>query len=236
MTKSFINYAHRGASTYYPENTMLSFRKGLEMGANGIETDVQITKDGILVLFHDDTLERVTGKSGCIADYTYSQLLDLDVKNGDLFAKIPTFEEFLKEFCNKDITFAIELKVKGVAKQTAQMIYKYGVQDKVIITSFQYDALLEIKECAPNLRRGYLIFKFDEKTRKEIEDLELYEICPKGDSVTKEEVEEYHQKGYNVRAWGMSNEKIMIETIEKGVDGMTVNFPDLLTDYLTHTK
>ena len=59
----FISYAHRGASEYYPENTMTAFEKALEMGANGIETDVQRTKDGKLVLFHDTTLERVTGES-----------------------------------------------------------------------------------------------------------------------------------------------------------------------------
>ena len=234
--KKFINYAHRGASTYYPENTLLSFRKGLEMGANGIETDVQITKDGVLVLFHDDNLERILGKDGCIADYTYDQLLEFKVKNGEFYDKIPTFEEFLQEFSSKDITFAIELKVKGVAKKTAEMIYKYGAENKVIITSFIFDAMKEIKEVAPNLKRGYLFFNLDEKTCKEIEELELYEICPKGENVSKEDVQNYQQKGYNVRAWGMKNEQIMIETIKKGVDGMTVNFPDKLTEYLLNNK
>ena len=230
--KKFINYAHRGASEYYPENTMLSFRKGLEMGANGIETDVHKTKDGVVVLFHDDTLDRVTGKSGSIADYTYAELLEFDVIKGEQKEKIPTFEEFLAEFGKKDITFAIELKVTGVAKETADIIYKYGVQDKVIITSFQYDALVEMEECAPDLKRGYLLFHLDEKTRKEIENLDLYEICPNGQSITAEEVKEYHEKGYGVRAWGMSNVEVMKETIDKGVDGMTVNFPDKLTEYL----
>jgi len=70
----FINFAHRGASSYAPENTMSAFYLGLRMGANGIETDIQRTGDGILVLFHDDTLDRVTGQSGKIADYTYEQL------------------------------------------------------------------------------------------------------------------------------------------------------------------
>ena len=91
----FINYAHRGASTYCPENTMLSFYTGVQMGANGIETDVQRTKDGILVLFHDDLIKRVTGKEGSIADYTYEELRSFDVNTGALSDKIPTFEEFL---------------------------------------------------------------------------------------------------------------------------------------------
>ena len=92
--------------------------------------------------------------------------------------------------------------------------------------------MVEMKNCAPELRRGYLLFSLDEKTRKEIEDLGLYEICPNGELITKEEVDEFHQKGYGVRAWGMADEQIMIETIKKGVDGMTVNFPDKLTEYL----
>jgi glycerophosphoryl diester phosphodiesterase len=227
-----INYAHRGASEYAPENTLSSFYLGLFCGANGIETDVQKTKDGVLVLFHDDTMDRVTGQTGCVADYTYQELLAFDVKKGDITAKITTLEAFLQRYADKDLTFAIELKEAGIEKETADLIYKYNAQDKVIITSFKYDAIAQMKKCAPDLRRGYLLFKLDQKTRKEVEELELYEICPKGDDVTKEEVEEFHKKGYGVRAWGMTNTDIMIETIKKGVDGMTVNFPDKLTEYL----
>ena len=232
MAKTFINYAHRGASEYYPENTALSFRKGLEMGANGIETDVQITKDGVLVLFHDDTLDRVTGQTGCIADYTLAELLTFDVFKGEKKEKIITFEDFLKEFGGKDLTFAIELKVTGIEKAVADMVYKYNAQDKVIITSFIFDALAEMKKCAPDLRRGYLLFNLDLKTREQIDQLDLYEICPQGPNVSAQEVEEFHGKGYGVRAWGMTNVDIMKETIAKGVDGMTVNFPDKLTEYL----
>ena len=85
----FVNYAHRGASTFCPENTMLSFYTGIYMGANGIETDVQVTKDGVLVLFHDDTLNRILGIDGSIKDYTYEELRTYNVKNGLLFDKIP---------------------------------------------------------------------------------------------------------------------------------------------------
>ena len=70
----FVNYAHRGASEYAPENTLLSFYTGVYMGANGIETDVQMTRDGVLVLFHDDTILRLTGAEGSVADYTLEEL------------------------------------------------------------------------------------------------------------------------------------------------------------------
>ena len=228
----FINYAHRGASTYCPENTMLSFYTGVYMGANGIETDVQRTKDGILVLFHDDTIRRVTGKEGAIADYTYEQLRSFDVNTGALSDKIPTFEEFLRAFSHFDLTFAIELKVAGVEADTAALIRKYGLEDKVIITSFVFDYIAKMKEVAPGLRIGYLTSSTDKETTESLLRLGAYEICPKAEMLTKELVDEWHSLGLGVRAWGVYNTDLMKTTYELGVDGMTVNFPDKLTELM----
>ena len=243
MEKKFVNYAHRGASTYCPENTMLSFYTGMYMGANGIETDVQITKDGVLVLFHDDTLNRILGIDGAIKDYTYAELLGYDVVNGSLRDKIPTFEDFLSHFAHFDITFAIELKVTGIEREVAAMIHKYGIADKVIITSFIFDAIAEMKRVAPELRIGYLT-KLTRKTEdgsivdvadeivSKVIALGAYELCPKGADITAERVAEWKRLGLGVRAWGISNTDIMKNVYDAGVDGMTVNFPDKLTEYI----
>ena len=98
----FVVYAHRGASHYCPENTLMSFYMGMRLGANGIETDVQRTKDGVLVLFHDDTLDRVTGFCGAVSDYTYEQLCRMYVKEHGLFDRIPTLEDFLDRFAFRE--------------------------------------------------------------------------------------------------------------------------------------
>ena len=108
--KRFINYAHRGASEYLPENTLLSFYTGVYMKANGIETDVRRTKDGVLVLFHDNTLERVTGDPRSVEECTLAELMELDVKKDGYTDKIVVFEDFLSKFAFRDILFAIELK------------------------------------------------------------------------------------------------------------------------------
>ena len=129
-TTEFVNYAHRGASAYLPENTMLSFYTGLYMGANGIETDIRRAKDGTLVLFHDSTLERVTGESGSVEDYTYEELLKFDVKNGEYTDKIVALKDFLKAFSHRDITFAIELKGEDVEIDTAHMLCAFSLQKK----------------------------------------------------------------------------------------------------------
>lgn len=244
MSGSFVTYAHRGASTYCPENTMLSFYTGVYMGANGIETDVQMTKDGVLVLYHDDTLERILGIEGSIKDYTYEELLRYKVKNGCLFDRVPTFEDFLSHFAQYDLTFAIELKVKGIEREVADMIYKHGVEKKVVVTSFIFGAIEAMRACAPELEIGYLTKLYPDTeidsivtdlTDAVINDLKRIgaeEICPKGSDVTPARVEAWHAMGFRVRAWGISDTEIMKKVYDAGVDGMTVNFPDKLIEYI----
>lgn len=108
--EEFINYAHRGASEYYPENTFLAFYVGLIMGANGIETDVQMSRDKIPVLFHDRTLERMTGRPGSIGEYTYDELMAIEASKGGYRDKIAGLEDFLRHFSFQPLRFAIELK------------------------------------------------------------------------------------------------------------------------------
>jgi glycerophosphoryl diester phosphodiesterase len=138
----YVNYAHRGASSYAPENTLMAFYKGLELGANGIETDIQLSADGVPVLFHDDTLDRVTDRTGPLAELTAAELQAVQVFCPDFPEKkdtICTFEEFLRHFGWRDLTFAIELKVEGVAEEVADLIRKYGIEEKAIVTSFKFD-------------------------------------------------------------------------------------------------
>ena len=229
---NFVNYAHRGASSYAPENTMSAFRLGLEMGANGIETDVQRTKDGVLVLFHDDTLTRVTGQPGSVKDYTYAELQEFSVTVHGQSDRIPTLEEFLQEFGHLDLTFAIELKQPFTEADTVAMLEKYGMKDKTVITSFQLECLMRARACAPDYRMGYLTMDINPFTLPVMDTIGIQEICPEAPLVTPALVEDLHSKGYSVRAWGVSNEALMKAVYDAGADGMTVNFPDKLTDYI----
>ena len=228
----FINYAHRGVSEYYPENTMMAFGKALEMGANGIETDVQRTKDGKLVLFHDNTLERVTGESGSIQDYTYEELQNFRVKKGEWQDTIPLFEDFLRAFSDKELSFAIELKVDGIEQEVADLLYQYGVDHKTIVTSFGLDRLRAIKAYKPYLHIGYLTKTVDDELVKTLQEIGVDELCPRANAVTMDDVNKWHRLGFNVRAWGVANEDLMKASYGAGVDGMTVNFPDLLHKYI----
>lgn len=230
--KSFVNYAHRGASEYLPENTLLAFYTGIYMGANGIETDIQRTKDGILVLFHDDTLKRVTGQEGSISDYTFAQLQVFDVQKNGFTDKIVAFEDFLRHFSHRDITFAIELKGADVEKDTADLLRKYNMQGKTVVTSFQLEYLQAFRAYAPEFQTGYLSDSISEETLALIKGMGVEEYCPEAHLMTPELVEKWHKMGFRVRAWGVYNEDLMRHACACGADGMTVNFPDKLTQHI----
>ena len=229
----FVNYAHRGASAYCPENTLLSFYTGLYMGANGIETDVRATRDGELVLFHDNTLERVTGESGAVEDYTWEELQRFDVKNGELADKIVRLEDFLRLFSHREITFAIELKGEGVAAKTAELLRKYEMKSKTVVTSFSLQLLEEFAKAAPEFKLGYLTKEVNDEVLAEMHRIGIDELCPRAALIeSAEQVDAWHELGVRVRAWGVKDEALMKSAYDAGVDGMTVNFPDLLRDYI----
>ena len=234
----FINYAHRGASDYFPENTLSAFYAGLSMGANGIETDIHRTKDGVLVLFHDDELERVTDGVGAISDYTYEQLLQLRVYNParDREDRILSLEDFLKYFSFRDLTFAVELKQDHVEKQTIDLLEAYGMREKTILTSFNFESIRNAKAYRPEYRVGYLYGPEEPDPLGKLRSIGGEELCPLAEMLRPEMVRQYHQLGLSVRAWGIYTSEIMCQAVDCGVDGMTVNFPDLLTLHMLNRQ
>lgn len=227
-----INYAHRGASEYTPENTLLAFYTGMYMGANGIETDVQMTKDGVLVLFHDDTITRLTGENGSVQDYTLEELKQFTFEKDGRVDKIAVFEEFLQQFGWRDISFAIEIKQAGIESQIADMIRKYHIGHKVVVTSFMIECIREIRNYAPELRIGLLTKVVTDDILEELKAMKAEQLCPRATDITPETVEKWHQDGFEVRAWGVKTEELMRKVYDAKADGMTVNFPDKLVEYI----
>jgi glycerophosphoryl diester phosphodiesterase len=232
----FMNLAHRGASEYAPENTFAAFYLGLEQGANGIETDVKRTKDGVLVLFHDDTLDRTTNGKGYVNDYTYEELMRLDAgkHKSDKYKgeKLVSFGDFLRYFGAKDLHLAIELKDSFVEEDTLALIKKYGSENKVTITSFNFDNLVRTRELDKDIKIGYLTGEINTEIIEKLKEIKANQICPSAKSLSVEKVEWAKTQSFNVRAWGVKDETLMIHALNCGVDGMTVNFPDKLTDAL----
>jgi len=230
-----INYAHRGASEYAPENTLSSFYLGLMQGANGIETDVQRTKDGVLVLFHDNTLDRVSNVSGKLSEYTYEELLSFKIYGNctsGFYDKIVTLEEFLEKFASYDIKFAIELKGEGVEEDTLSMIRKYGILKKTTFTSFNFEYIKKIKQMEPKARVGWLMGSPGDEEINKLLDISGEEMAPRAECITKEMMDVLRDKGLAVRAWGVFTVQLMKKMCDLNVDGMTVNFPDRLFQHI----
>lgn len=230
-----INYAHRGASEYAPENTLSSFYLGLLQGANGIETDVQRTKDGVLILFHDGTVDRISDGSGKVCDFTLEELKQLKIFGNSttgFFDRIVTLKEFLDKFAHYDIQFAIELKGEGVEEDTLKMIEEYGIMDKTTFTSFKFDYIQKIKELNPNARVGWLTHETSDEAIEQLLSIGGEEMAPKADKITDELMEKWRGKGLGVRAWGVTSTALMKKMCMFEVDGMTVNFPDRLFQYV----
>ena len=233
----FIIYAHRGASAYAPENTKVAFEKAIELKANGIELDLQKTKDGKIVIFHDDYIDKKSNGIGKIEEHTYQELLELDfgIWFDDKYKneKIVLFEDFARDYLDKDLTFAIELKVLGIEKETLEILNKYKVHNNIYITSFLYEALANVRKIDPNIKLSWLIE--DRISKENIEKLLRIngtQICPRASLVSKEDIEIANNNGLGVRLWGIDNEEIMKKVYKLNIEGMTVNFPDKLIKLL----
>jgi len=229
--------AHRGASSYAPENTLAAFDLALELGAHQIELDVHSTRDGHVVVIHDDTVDRTTNGSGPVASQTLAELRQLDAGAwfGATFAgeRIPTFEEVLARYQGR-VYLHVELKghTPSLAPRTAELIRQHGMVGQVTITSFQQVRLEEIRTAAPELPSGWLVGDVSDAVIAQARAMEVAQLCPRANTVTPELVRRLHAEGFVVRAWGVTTEELMQQVVQAGADGMTVNFPDKLIAYL----
>jgi glycerophosphoryl diester phosphodiesterase len=235
-----INYAHRGASEYAPENTMASFFLGLELGANGIETDIRETADGMLVLFHDESTLRITGENVKIDEAIYHELYSMDMgsykdekyKN----EKIVLLEDFLRYFSAKEIELAIELKAPAIEKKVLELIYKYDCLDRTTITSFKFEYLINVRNLDKKIRLGFLTDEYGKDIINKLINHKINQYCPLVDVLTNSMVNQARDAGLTVRVWGVKTIELMEKAIKCGVDGMTVNFPDKLFKAMNSTN
>ena len=208
-----------------------------ELKSNGIELDLQKTKDGKIVIFHDDYIDKKSNGTGKIEDYTYQELLKVDF--GSWFnakyknEKIVLFEDFARDYLGKDLTFAIELKVLGIEKETLEIINKYKVHNNIYITSFLYDALENVRKIDSDIKLSWLIEdKISKENIDKILKIKGNQICPRASLVSKGDIEIANNNGLGVRLWGIDNEEIMKKVYTLNIVGMTVNFPDKLIKLL----
>ena len=229
--------AHRGASGYAPENTLEAFLLAIEQGADGIELDVQLSRDGIPVVIHDETIDRVTDRTGYVKDYTLQELKELTVLK-DRFpqysqSKIPTLKEVLEAVKSSGIQVNIELKTgiywyPDIEKKVAGIVEETGMKEKIIYSSFNHYSVQRIKEIVPDAETAYLysdvILNVEDYARKtKVDGLHpaVYHV-KMADFLKK-----YIKSGLNVRVWTVNEEADMKALIEAGETAVITNYPDV---------
>lgn len=157
--------AHRGASLVAPENTLEAFAKALTLGAHGIELDVHRSKDGVLVVIHDETVDRTTNGTGYVKDLTFKELRALDAGSwkGPRFkgAKIPALGEVLAWLRGKNILLNVEIKsgrviYPRIERDVLRLLVKYKYTKNTLISSFNHYSLAQIRYLQPTIRTGVL--------------------------------------------------------------------------------
>ncbi len=228
---------HRGASSVAPENTLASFAKAVEFGADYFELDVWVSKDDSLIVIHDDSLQRTTNGEGAVADYTCEQLKKLDA--GSWFdAKfagepLPTLKEALQLAKKNDIKVCIEIKSRkpGIVGDILNLVDKLGMADRVIIFSFDADQVAEAKKLRPDIPALYLVGEASNADVDKAVQLGADAIGI-GDDATPELVDYAHQKGLELWKWTVNDIDDMLALIKMGADGIITNYPQKLVELL----
>ncbi len=238
--KKPILLAHRGFSGGYPENSPLAFQMAIEKTqVDGFESDVHITKDGRLVVFHDASVERTSNGAGFIKDYTYDEMLELDIgawKSPEFAGQhIWTFDELL-DFCKETkMLLNIELKnyevfYDGLEQRVIDAVCARQMQDQVFASSFNHISMQHFKKLCPEIETGLLYDKPYLDMDKYIERSNADNMHPRYMLLQyqPELVDLYHSRGMKVNTWTVNDEENMRDMIHRGVDAIISNHADVL--------
>lgn len=233
--KTFV-WAHRGASGYAPENTLEAFQKAIDLKADGIELDVQMTKDGQLVIIHDETVNRVSNTSGMVKDFIYEDLKKLNVnKKFPEYGKvrIPTLKEVFLLIKNTELTVNVELKngivfYENLEEKVMELVKKTGLQDRIVYSSFNHYSVLKLKKLDPAVKTGFLyedgyldMPEYAAKHGVEALHPALYNLQ------YPNFIKECKEKGIAVRAWTVNETDDMKMLCDNKIDAIITNYPDI---------
>lgn len=230
LPRPFRILAHRGASGYAPENTFASFDLALTMHPEAIETDLRLTRDGVVAVFHDETVDRMTAGTGKVADFDYADLrsLPIDGEHAGTYPPqhVPRVEELLERYLGR-VPLCLEIKVHGVIEPLVQILQPLGdLTGRVEFTSFEEDAAVAIRSALPGAKVGMLVRDFEPGTRERVAAAGFAEICPWVRATTPQTIRQAHDLGLSVRTYGIKTPDDLRLAIANGADGTTLNWPD----------
>ena len=235
--------AHRGANQYAPQNTIPAFQKALELGADGLETDVHVTLDGELVLCHDYTVDKTSDGQGFISKMTFSELRSLDF--GAVFSEkfkgttLPSLDEFL-ELSKSGLLRIMNIELKSpkeigsdIVRKTLRKVSQYGIMDKLLISSFDTALLSEVKKAEPSCKtallypsmRQFVPYYLHTPIRL-AQKLGVDAVHPHYTHISAAVVRAFHELGIRVNPWTVNTPAQIRKMLRCGVDGIITDRPD----------
>lgn len=234
--KRTLVWAHRGASGYAPENTLEAFQKAIDLKADGIELDVQMTKDGALVIIHDETVNRVSDRRGWVKDFTLEEIKTLNVNKKFPeygVVKIPTLEEVYMLMKESGLLINVEIKsgiifYDNIEEKVLDLTKQMGLEDKVIYSSFNHYSVKKLSELNPTVETAFLyedgyIDMPEYALRHGVKALHpaLYNLQ------YPNFIKECREKNILLRPWTVNEPEYMKMVCENNLEGMITNYPDI---------
>jgi glycerophosphoryl diester phosphodiesterase len=226
-------WGHRGAYDHAPENTLCSFEKAIELGADGVEFDVQLTRDGEIVVIHDERIDRVSDCEGFVKDYTLAELKKINFNKrgapGPGFVEIPTLDEVLQLLARATPAINIELKTgivyyDGIERKTVDTVRRYGLSERVLYSSFNHYSVQKLKAYARDARIALLCGGGILVTGEQCEKTGAYALHPSvGQMRYPGLIADCKGRGVKVHVWTVTCDTDFAFAAENGVDAVFVN-------------
>lgn len=238
-------WAHRGASGYAPENTLEAFRMAIEMGVDGIELDVQFTKDRQLVVIHDETIDRVSDGHGRVVDYTLEELKQFTFnKTHPAYqnCRIPTLEEVLTLMKPTGMTVNIELKTgvnfyDGIEDSVLRLVDGLKMQEQVIYSSFNHYSVRKVKELCPDAHVGFLYADGTLHMAEYARENQAEALHPSVNNTQYTDlIPDCKEMGIALHVWTVNDKNDMERMAELGVDAIITNYPDVAYEVVKGKK
>ncbi|PRX67085.1 glycerophosphoryl diester phosphodiesterase [Cohnella sp. SGD-V74] len=237
-------WGHRGAYSSAPENTLSAFQLAAQMGADGVELDIQLTRDGEIVVIHDETVDRTSNGQGWVKDFTLSEIKKLNFnKRGiaePLHMEVPTLAEVLELLKPTSLTVNIELKTgvvyyEGIERQALQLVDQYGMADRVVWSSFNHYSVQKIKQLEPSAGTALLCGGGILVTGEQCEKVGAEALHPHVKMLRYPALaEDCRKRGILIRTWTVNSDEELELAMNLGVDTVIVNRIDWAKGVLAH--
>lgn len=231
-----LRIGHRGAAGTCPENTMVSFRRAMELGVDGIEFDIHRTVDGQLVVIHDAMVDRTTNGTGMVMAMKLEEIqaLDAGVFKGAEFAGevVPTLRQLIRQ-TPPTLKLFLELKAgslhyPGIEEDILAVVKEEGAMDRVQVSSFDHHALKRLHDLEPGLPLGMLFTANLLNPVALAQELGCEAIHPTWEWVTEQMVARAHAAGLKVNTWVVNHPFAIARVTQMGVDGIMTDYPERL--------